>query len=238
MGLPGDTDAAGEQVLYSGGRLGPDLTLPRLRQRWTDTPGNASTGSGGERVTALQATAREAPAARLWLHRLGRVGPHDGARGAEEGLLAATGDALVAAALAVEGPLRGPLTRAAAHYERAGRLPQPSTTTSRVAGHALSRAARDLARAGTSRHAGDGQAALELVRSLLRLTDTVARLHAQRNRPLAEQAATLSASILRDWQHHVTPNIVNTPAAEVARLTVPPRHDTPHAERTRRGRTA
>lgn len=38
VGLPGDRDADGEPVLYSGGRLGPDLTLPRLRQRWTDTP--------------------------------------------------------------------------------------------------------------------------------------------------------------------------------------------------------
>ncbi len=220
VGLPGDRDAVGEPVLYSGGRLGPDLTLPRLRQRWAEPPGSGSTGSGtgqGDRVAALRAAALEATAARLALHGLAGAGASDGARGVEQAVLAATGDALLAVALSVEGPLRGPLTQAAAHYERAGRLPRPTPNAAVPSGHALSRAARDLARTGTARPGTNSQAALELVRALVRLTDAVARLHAQRDRPHAARAADLTAHALRDWHHQAIANPATAPASAAAR---------------------
>ena len=34
VGLPGDLTADGDQIYYSGGKLAPDLTLPKLRRRW------------------------------------------------------------------------------------------------------------------------------------------------------------------------------------------------------------
>jgi hypothetical protein len=34
VGLPGDATATGEQIWYGGGKLAPDLSLPKLRSRW------------------------------------------------------------------------------------------------------------------------------------------------------------------------------------------------------------
>ena len=34
VGLPGDLTADGDQIYYGGGKLAPDLTLPKLRRRW------------------------------------------------------------------------------------------------------------------------------------------------------------------------------------------------------------
>ena len=36
VGLPGDANAAGEQIWYGGGKLAPDLSLPKLRRRWPE----------------------------------------------------------------------------------------------------------------------------------------------------------------------------------------------------------
>jgi hypothetical protein len=36
VGLPGDVTTAGEQIWFGGGKLAPDLTLPKLRQRWPE----------------------------------------------------------------------------------------------------------------------------------------------------------------------------------------------------------
>ena len=36
MGLPGDATASGEQIWYGGGKLAPDLSLPKLRRRWPE----------------------------------------------------------------------------------------------------------------------------------------------------------------------------------------------------------
>ena len=36
VGLHGDTTAAGDQIWYGGGKLAPDLSLPKLRRRWPE----------------------------------------------------------------------------------------------------------------------------------------------------------------------------------------------------------
>ena len=41
VGLPGDATAAGEQIWYGGGKLAPDLSLPKLRRRWPEHGGRA-----------------------------------------------------------------------------------------------------------------------------------------------------------------------------------------------------
>jgi hypothetical protein len=50
---PGDVTAAGEPVFYSGSKLAPDLSLPRLRQRWTSTP--ATPDRGRRRSASVEA---------------------------------------------------------------------------------------------------------------------------------------------------------------------------------------
>jgi hypothetical protein len=64
IALPTETTAAGDPVFFGGGKLARDLTLPRLRQRWTapDATTTASRGTGGRvgpgaRVEALAAAA-------------------------------------------------------------------------------------------------------------------------------------------------------------------------------------
>ena len=67
VALPGDTtvDWRGGQrlVWYGGGKLAPDLTLPRLRQRWVGLPGSPAgslTGLSMTAETARPVLAREA----------------------------------------------------------------------------------------------------------------------------------------------------------------------------------
>ncbi|WP_106398947.1 relaxase/mobilization nuclease domain-containing protein [Actinocorallia populi] len=38
VALPGDTSCDGRPIYFSGGRLAPDLTLPKLRSRWSSAP--------------------------------------------------------------------------------------------------------------------------------------------------------------------------------------------------------
>ncbi|ROO90509.1 hypothetical protein EDD29_8238 [Actinocorallia herbida] len=52
IGLPGDTTKDGQQIWFSGGRLAPELSLPKLLQRWSDPalPANPSTSPRAART--------------------------------------------------------------------------------------------------------------------------------------------------------------------------------------------
>src|SRR4051795_12093018 len=62
LARPGDTTAAGEPVFYSGSKLAPDLSLPRLLQRWASTPSARGAGRmpGASDVLEAVAAARAA----------------------------------------------------------------------------------------------------------------------------------------------------------------------------------
>jgi hypothetical protein len=88
LARPGDLTAAGEPVFYSGSKLAPDLSLPRLQQRWASTPASQTaggTGQGPDASDVLEAVA----AARAAL----RTGSEHG-----DGIGAATADLLIALA--------------------------------------------------------------------------------------------------------------------------------------------
>jgi hypothetical protein len=85
LARPGDTTAAGEPVFYSGSKLAPDLSLPRLLQRWASTPSACGTGRMPRASDVLEAVA----AARAAL----RAGGEDG-----DGIASATADLLIALA--------------------------------------------------------------------------------------------------------------------------------------------
>jgi hypothetical protein len=55
VALPGDTARDGSPVWYGGGKLGADLTLPRLRQRWVQ-PGIAAREYPGSAADAIEAS--------------------------------------------------------------------------------------------------------------------------------------------------------------------------------------
>jgi hypothetical protein len=68
LARPGDTTAAGEPVFHSGSKLAPDLSLPRLLQRWASTPSACGTGRTPRASDVLEAVAaaraRSVPAVR------------------------------------------------------------------------------------------------------------------------------------------------------------------------------
>jgi len=85
LARPGDLTGAGEPVFYSGSKLAPDLSLPRLQQRWASTPHRQTAGGRPGTPEVLEAVA----AARAAL----RTGSEDG-----DGIAAATSDLLTALA--------------------------------------------------------------------------------------------------------------------------------------------
>jgi hypothetical protein len=88
LARPGDLTGAGEPVFYSGSKLGPDLSLPRLQHRWGSTP-SARTARGAGRAPRALEVLKAVAAARAAL----RDGGEDG-----DGIAAATADLLTALA--------------------------------------------------------------------------------------------------------------------------------------------
>jgi hypothetical protein len=117
VGLPGHRTAAGATVWYSGGRLAPDLTLPKLRHRWTGNqpPDPQPTPRHAE---AFQQAAHIAAHAADELKHLTTTDPQ-----AATAIAAAAADLLTTTARTTEGHRGGPLTDAAEAFDRAARQP-------------------------------------------------------------------------------------------------------------------
>ncbi len=205
VGMPGHVTAAGAIVWYGGGLLGPDLTLPRLRSRWTGTP---------------QAGPRARHAARL--AALGNVPPDVSRRAAEivrdahEAMRAATGpggspavasaiayaaaDLLTATAHAWEGPAGGPLTEAAEWFDRAAYELPARVPAQRVSQAGTLRAMARLIRVmGALSLDRDTMAALHLIYTLAALAETLADLREAQDRLHQAQAAHHAAGQLRAY---------------------------------------
>ncbi len=54
VALPADTTPAGGPVWYSGGKLAPDLTLPKLRHRWRDPTASTAQAVGSPGPNAMR----------------------------------------------------------------------------------------------------------------------------------------------------------------------------------------
>jgi hypothetical protein len=141
VALPEDTGKAGNPVWYGGGKLAADLTLPKLRRRWTQ-PG----GSAGDRFTAAERSAvwdhaaQVADRARTQIQALTSSNPADAADVAW-----AAADTLHAAAAALGSRI---LREAADAYDRASRAPYGRVPAPTPAGNSLRRAARLLSAYG------------------------------------------------------------------------------------------
>lgn len=183
VALAGDMSRAGGPVWFGGGKLAADLTLPKLRHRWTAAAGSANGAAGGltagERSAIWDHAARTCADAADRIRRLTESGDRAGAADAAW----AAADTLHAAAAATGHPA---IWRAASTYDRAarhpyGRIPRPSR-----AGCELRRAARQLSAAAFVTH--DRQlASTALIVRLAALAEAVADYrHAQHH---AAQAA-------------------------------------------------
>jgi hypothetical protein len=214
-----ELDEGKQPVWFSGGKLAPDLTLPRLRQRWTDPddtgparehPGRPAQGNASgarpdgtswlteaERAAVWAATAaavRDAQEALTAAAAGGRALDED-----PEALAAATaaGDVLHSVSRLVEGKTGGPMRAAAENYDRASRPSRrhapPTTPTS----GALRGAARGLLNARVLQRQELRQL-LRLMEQLAALADTVARLRQTQQQAARAGAALLAAEQLTD----------------------------------------
>ena len=187
LARPGDVTAAGEPVFYSGSKLAPDLSLPRLRRRWAAArPGPAGGGSPVEAVAAARAAL---------------------AAGSEDvdGIVAGTADLLVALAGQRSGERSGERWAAAAErFDRAARSPYGAEAFPGPAGTALRQAARGLLAAG--RRAGrDGVGGVALVVAVAGLLAEIAAWQDTRDRmhqgAAARAAAAAATQLVLDHPH-------------------------------------
>lgn len=144
VALPDDRNKDGEPVYYPGARLAPDLSLPRIRERWSADTAAQDGGSVQplRPVPAAPAAARRDTATVAWQAVLVVEHGEDGLAAAH---IAAAGEVLDALAKTSAAHTRRELHEAAWAFERASR-----SHIRAVRGHdrALRQAARDLVQIG------------------------------------------------------------------------------------------
>jgi len=208
VAVAGDRNRAGGLVYFGGGKLAADLSLPRLEQRWAAS-GAADPAAGGQGAAGRAGLLRDAAGCAQAAGGVLQAAGGQVAGGADPegmaGVALAAGDALVGVAAAFEGSFGGPLTTAAAAYDRAARPPRSAAGGDRRweqgdAARRLQEASRAVARAGRLAGRSDRAAGMELVAALVSLTGTVARLHAAHGRAEQARAAQAAQRQVRDWQ--------------------------------------
>jgi hypothetical protein len=232
--LPGHSGPDGTPAWYGGGRLGAGLTLPRLRDRWSQGRNSCAEQPGTFRFTAPERDAiyahasRQAAAAAEHIRRCAYSDP------------AAAADAAWAAADTLHVAARALCSRelrcAADAYDRAARAPHGRLPRRSGDGDQLRRTARLIALAGQA--TGDSTlTAIALVANLIALAAAVADLrqaqqHAAQSAAALAAARHLHAAMTQARSHTPRPAQAQTPrrsrASSVANIAhrdfpVPPR---------------
>ncbi|WP_405884418.1 mobilization protein [Streptomyces sp. NBC_01384] len=194
VALPDDLNKDGEPVFYPGVRLAPDLSLPRIRERWTgeaqDVPAAREeairTGPGSP------AAARRGTTSAVWQAVLVIEHGDDAVAAAH---IAAAGEVLDALAKTSAAHTRRELRDAATAFERASR-----SHIRAVRGHdrALRQAARDLVQGGPALGRGeDGATTAMVIDMLFFLITAAAHWHARKGHAQQAEAAARAAEHLR-----------------------------------------
>jgi hypothetical protein len=192
-------------VWFGGGKLAPDLTLPKLTARWNaggrkvdprlHGPGR---DQGGPQLTAFErarALKYAEFAARNAAGHITNVAHSDPAGAADAAWAAA--DVLTVTARLVEGRRTGPLGKAADQFERAAREVYRRTPPPTDAGHGLRNASTMLPALRAVSH-GETRQLLALMAELARLMDAVAALRHTQQRAAQAAAARAAAEQLRE----------------------------------------
>lgn len=196
VALPDDLNKDGKPVFYPGARLAPDLSLPRIRERWSGEAQDASPSRQEEAIRTgpgTPAAARRGTASAAWQAVL--VVEHgDDARVAAH--IAATGEVLDALAKTSAAHTRRELRDAATAFERASRS---HVRAVRGHDHALRQAARDLVHGGPALGRGeDGATTAMAIDMLFFLITAAAHWHARKGHAQQAAAATRAAEHLRN----------------------------------------
>lgn len=198
VALPDDRNAPKESVFYAGSALAPDLSLPRIRQRFSDDgdTSDQSTGAPSDHATAPApsgpATARRRTATTVWETVLVIDGGQDAQMAAQ---IAATGEVLDALATTSAAHTRAELREAAFVFERATRS---HIRAERGHDRALRQAARDLVHSGPALGRGeDGATTAMVIDMLFFLVTATAHWHAKKGHAQQATAARKAAEHLR-----------------------------------------
>ncbi|MEI5036095.1 mobilization protein [Streptomyces sp. S1A(2023)] len=197
VALPDDRNKDDEPVFYAGSTLAPDLSLPRIRERWS-LHAEAVSESGPELVQPFlppvthPAFARRRAAAATWQALLIIDHGDDGMAAAQ---IAAAGEVLDALAKTSAAHTRAELRQAALVFERASR-----SHARAVRGHdrALRQAAHDLVHSGPALGRGeDGATTAMVIDMAIFLAIAAANWHAKRHHHQQAAAAQQAAEHLR-----------------------------------------
>ncbi|MFC9180843.1 relaxase/mobilization nuclease domain-containing protein [Streptomyces globisporus] len=197
VALPGDRNKDGEPVFYAGSTLAPDLSLPRIRERWSLQAEAVSEG-GPEPVQPVlppvthPAFARRRAAAAAWQGLLIIDHGDDGIAAAQ---ISAAGEVLDALAKTSAAHTRTALRQAAFVFERASRSHLRAV---RGHDHALRQAAHDLVHSGPALGRGeDGATTAMVIDMAVFLAIAAANWHAKRHHSQQAAAAQQAAEHLR-----------------------------------------
>ncbi|MBT2425156.1 mobilization protein [Streptomyces sp. ISL-112] len=197
VALPDDRNKDDEPVFYSGSTLAPDLSLPRIRERWAL---HAEAFTEGEREPVQPslppvthpAFARRRAAAATWQALLIIDHGDDGRAAAQ---IAAAGEVLDALAKTSAAHTRAELRQAAFAFERASRS---HIRAVRGHDHALRQAAHDLVHSGPALGRGeDGATTAMVIDMAVFLAITAANWHARKHHGQQAAAARQAAEHLR-----------------------------------------
>ncbi|MEV3932745.1 mobilization protein [Streptomyces sp. NPDC049944] len=197
VALPDDRNKDDEPVFYAGSTLAPDLSLPRIRERWAL---HAEAVTEGEREPVRSALppvthpafARRRAAAASWQALLIIDHGDDGVAAAQ---IAAAGEVLDALAKTSAAHTRAELRQAAFAFERASRS---HIRAVRGHDHALRQAAHDLVHSGPALGRGeDGATTAMVIDMAIFLAITAANWHARKHHGQQAAAARQAAEHLR-----------------------------------------
>ena len=222
VALPGDITKDGGPVWYGGGKLAPDLSWPKLRQRWTPpraTPSHPHPNlTAEERNAVWERATRTAADAAAQIRNLAWSDPAAAADAAW-----ATSDTLHVAAAVLGSRI---LRHAADAYDRAARSPYGRIPPPTPAGNELRQAARLLS--AFAYMTGDRSLTpIVLITKLAALAEAVAELR-ESQRHVAQAAAARAAAerLYAAARPAVAPPPRSAPhastAARLAALSFPP----------------
>ncbi|WP_406357354.1 relaxase/mobilization nuclease domain-containing protein [Streptomyces sp. NBC_01635] len=194
VALPDDRNKDNEPVFYPGARLAPDLSLPRVRERWAtgirgqDTSINVPVGTAPDSPSA----ARRRTASAAWT-AITIVEHGDDAVAAA--YIAAVGEVLDALSATSAAHTRRELRDAAFAFERASRS---HVRAERRHGRALRQAARELVHSGPVLGRGeDGATTAMAIDMLFFLITAAVHWHARKGHAQQAAAARQAAEHLR-----------------------------------------
>ncbi|MFJ6889901.1 relaxase/mobilization nuclease domain-containing protein [Streptomyces californicus] len=185
VAMPGDRNPEQTPIWFSGARLAPDLSLPRVRERW-NTPLPSQRVAPEEMWRIAESKVRAAA------EQLGVGGLAQGA-----GDVAALGDLIVVAAVISPRLVRSQIRDAAYEFERAARAPGDRALEGQARG-LYRESARLLSQSTAAVGRNETAAALGFILALVMAVEASRRWHDAQEHRAQAQASGRAGRLLRE----------------------------------------